>query len=80
MKKQPMTDRQQEIYNFSRDHIEDKGWPPSIREIGNHMGIATTNGVTCHLRPMEKKGWIECEPQMARCIRLVGFRLQHVKL
>ena len=81
MIKKAMTDRQRRVYDFIRGHIEDKGWPPTIREIGNHMGIASPNGVYAHLKAMEKKGWIEFGgKQMSRCIRLVGYRLKHVKV
>ena len=54
MTQKAMTDRQRKVYDFIRDHIEDKGWPPTIREIGNHMGIASPNGVYTHLKAMEK--------------------------
>ena len=80
MTKGRLTDRQRKVFDFIRDHIEDKGWPPTVREIGNHMGIASPNGVKAHLLALEKKGWIEFgTAHMSRCIRLVGYRLKHVK-
>ncbi len=75
-----LTKRQKNIFDFIKSHIEEKGWPPTIREIGNKMGIRSPNGVMCHIKALEKKGCIETEPNMSRCIRLVGFRLRHVKV
>ncbi len=79
--KQPLSDRQRKVYDFIKTHIEDNGWPPTIREIGKHMGISSPNGVMAHLKALEKKGYIEFgEAHMSRCIRLVGYRLKHVKV
>ncbi len=78
--KPPLTDRQREAYDFIKNHIEDNGWPPTIREIGKHMGISSPNGVLGHLKALKKKDVIEFGgTQMSRCIRLVGYRLKHVK-
>ena len=74
-----LTTRQQEIYEVIKSHIEEKGWPPTIREIGGGVGIRSPNGVICHLKALVKKGVIETEDHKSRCIRLVGYRLKHVK-
>ncbi len=55
---QALTDRQQGIYNFIRKHIETKGYPPAIRDICDAFGISSPNGVMCHLKALEKKGYI----------------------
>ena len=79
--KPPLTKRQQRVYDFIKNHIEENGWPPTIREIGKHMGINSPNGVLGHFRALKKKGWIEFgEAHTSRCIRLVGYRLKHVKV
>ena len=79
--KEPLSDRQRKVYDFIKSHIEDNGWPPTIREIGQHMGISSPNGVMAHLKALKKKAWIEFgEAHMSRCIRLVGYRLKHVKV
>jgi repressor LexA len=74
-----LTPRQQEVYDLIKSHIEEKGWPPTIREIGGSVGIRSPNGVICHLKALVKKGMIETEDNMSRCIRLVGYRLKHVE-
>ena len=53
-----MTDKQQAIYNFIRKHIEMKGFPPAIRDICDEFGISSPNGVMCHLKALQKKGYI----------------------
>jgi len=53
-----LTARQQAIYEFIRRHSERHGYPPSIREIGRAFDIRSTNGVTDHLKALERKGKI----------------------
>jgi len=53
-----LTARQQAIYEFIRRHAEQNGYPPSIREIGRAFDIRSTNGVTDHLKALERKGKI----------------------
>ena len=55
----PLTAKQQAIYNFIRKHIESKGFPPAIRDICDAFGISSPNGVMCHLKALEKKGYID---------------------
>ena len=54
----PLTDKQQAIYNFIRKTIEMKGFPPAIRDICDEFGISSPNGVMCHLKALQKKGYI----------------------
>ena len=54
----PLTARQKEIYDFLFKTIREKGYAPSISEIGAKFKIASTNGVSDHLRALEKKGYI----------------------
>ena len=51
-----ITKRQHEILDFIRDKIENRGFPPSIREIGEAFQIASPNGVMCHLKAPGKEG------------------------
>ena len=53
-----LTDRQKEIYDFLLSTIREKGYAPSIPEIGRKFKIASTNGVSDHLKALEKKGYI----------------------
>jgi repressor LexA len=54
----PLTARQKEIYDFLLRVIREKGYAPSIPEIGAKFKIASTNGVADHLKALEKKGYI----------------------
>ena len=53
-----LTSRQKAIYDFLLKTIREKGFAPSIHEIGKQFRIASTNGVSDHLRALEKKGYI----------------------
>ena len=66
-----MTKRQRMVYEFIRDKIRNRGYGPTVREIGEQFGIASPNGVMCHLKALEKKGLITREPNMSRAIQLV---------
>ena len=69
-KKPTLTARQKEIYEFLKDKILNRGYGPTVREIGNHFGIRSPNGVMCHLKALEKKGLITRESHMSRAIQL----------
>jgi repressor LexA len=53
-----LTAKQEAIYHFIRKHIETKGFPPAIRDICDEFGISSPNGVMCHLKALQKKGYI----------------------
>lgn len=53
-----LTPRQREIYDFVLHTIREKGYAPSIPEIGSRFNIASTNGVSDHLKALEKKGYL----------------------
>ena len=68
--KPTLTKRQKEIYEFLKDKIVNRGYGPTVREIGNQFGIRSPNGVMCHLKALEKKGLITRESHMSRAIQL----------
>ena len=65
-----LTARQREVFEFLRERIVARGYGPTVREIGQHFGILSPNGVTCHLKALEKKGLISREAYMSRAIQL----------
>ena len=65
-----LTERQREVYDFIRDKIRNRGYGPTVREIGDEFDISSPNGVMCHLKALEKKGLITREPNMSRAIQL----------
>lgn len=68
--KPSLTARQRAIYEFLKDKILNRGYGPTVREIGSQFGIRSPNGVMCHLKALEKKGLITREPHMSRAIQL----------
>ena len=68
---QGLTRRQEQTLEFIRRSIEQRGYPPTLREIGKYMGIRSTNGVNDHLRALERKGYLRREDMKSRALRLV---------
>lgn len=67
-----LTDRQHAVLDFIRATISAKGYPPTLREIGAHFGIKSTNGVRDHVNCLERKGYIARSDMKSRGIRLTG--------
>ena len=67
----PLTERQEMILQFIRTSIRERGYPPTLREIGAKMGIKSTNGVSDHLRALERKGYLRREDMKSRALRPV---------
>lgn len=66
-----MTNRQQQIYDFIKKHIEDKKYPPTIREICTAMGIKSSSTVHEHLSKMRKGGHINFMDSLPRTISII---------
>ena len=63
-----LTDRQRQVYDFIENTIEELGYPPTIREIGEHLGIRSTNGVADHLKALKRKGYLPQRGQKSRTL------------
>jgi repressor LexA len=70
----PLTAKQQQIYDLICSRIDERGYPPTIREIGSAFDILSPNGVMCHLKALEKKGFIVRDGNSARAIRPTARR------
>lgn len=70
-KRGDLTPRQQNILDFVTEFQGQHGFPPSIREIGEFFGIKSTNGVSDHLRALEKKGFLNRSGNLSRCLQVV---------
>jgi len=68
----PLTDRQREVLSFIARSIEERGYPPTLREIGQKLGIRSTNGVNDHLKALEKKGYLQREDLKSRALRCIS--------
>lgn len=63
-----LTDRQLEVLRFIAREIEERGYPPTIREIGEALDIRSTNGVNDHLKALERKGFLTRDPVKSRAL------------
>lgn len=63
-------DKQTEIYEFLKDYTENKGYPPSIREICEAVSLRSTSTVHGHLKRLEKKGMIKRDPTKPRALEI----------
>lgn len=66
-----LTQRQRDILDFISASIAERGFPPTLREIGEHFHIRSTNGVNDHLKALEKKGHLRREDLKSRAMRPV---------
>jgi repressor LexA len=66
---QKLTQRQKMVLEFIQNTINVDGYPPTLREIGNFMGIRSTNGVNDHLRALERKGYLTRKDMKSRTLR-----------
>lgn len=78
--RQPLTARQQQALDFISHCLERRGYPPTLREIGEHMGIRSTNGVNDHLKALERKGYLVREELKSRALRPVDYQDSKIKV
>jgi SOS-response transcriptional repressor LexA len=70
--RQKLTEKQHAIYSFIKQEITEQRLSPTVREIADQFGIRSSNGVMCHLRALERKGWIKRDYYLSRGITLVA--------
>ncbi|GAE30851.1 transcriptional repressor LexA [Alkalihalobacillus hemicellulosilyticus] len=68
-----LSKRQQEILDFIKVEVKKKGYPPSVREIGEAVGLASSSTVHGHLSRLEKKGIIRRDPTKPRAIEILNL-------
>jgi repressor LexA len=69
-KKTSPSPQQARLLEFLKTYIAEKGYPPSLRDMANHMELKSTTGVRVMLFALEKKGWITREKKTARTTRI----------
>ena len=69
--KEELTSKQEKILSFITHHIEDKGYPPTFREIGQFFGMASTNAVKKFINILEEKGYIRRSAKSARALEVI---------
>ncbi len=68
--KKELSERQQNVLNFIRAHMKMRGYPPTVREIGEAVGVKSTSLVTYYLKQLEERGLITREASKSRAILL----------
>lgn len=70
--RQPLTQRQQEVFKFISDYRTRKGYCCTVREVARFVDSDNVTAAMCHLWALRKKGWVTWEEQQGRTIRPVG--------
>lgn len=65
-----LTDRQRQTLQFIADTVGERGYPPSVREIGEALGLASSSTVHSHLRALERKRYVTIDPSKPRAIEI----------
>lgn len=74
-----LTKRQQEIFDFIKRYTEANGYPPTVRDIGKAVGLASSSTVHAHLANLEKRGLIRRDPTKPRALELLDRAVEGVK-
>ncbi len=69
-----LTERQQEIWQFLVEYTDGHGYPPTVREIGEAVGLASPSTVHAHLANLERSGLLKRDPSKPRALDLIGHR------
>ena len=72
IKRKELTTRQEEILEYIKKYSKENRMPPTVREIGNHFEISSTNGVRSILAALIKKGYINRSPRLSRGIEVIS--------
>lgn len=67
-----LTGRQQEIWTFLTEYVDRHGYPPTVREIGEAVGLASPSTVHAHLANLERAGLLKRDPTKPRALELTG--------
>jgi repressor LexA len=74
-----LTKRQQEIFDFIKRYSSEHGYPPTVRDIGKAVGLASSSTVHAHLANLEKAGLLRRDPSKPRAIELLDRAVANVK-
>src|SRR5580700_5307336 len=67
-----LTERQRQIWNYLVDYVDRHGYPPTVREIGAEVGLASPSTVHAHLANLERAGLLRRDPTKPRALELLG--------
>jgi repressor LexA len=73
-----LTKRQQEIFDFVKQHVAEHGYPPTVRDIGKAIGLASSSTVHAHLANLERLGLLRRDPTKPRAIEVLKDKAKQV--
>lgn len=68
---EPLTERQRGVLQFIAEAVAERGYPPSVREIGEALGLASSSTVHSHIQTLQKRGYLRVDPTKPRAIELL---------
>ena len=71
MEERPISKKQEEILNYIKNEILERGFPPAVREICQAVGLKSTSSVHSHLESLERNGYIRRDPTKPRAIEIL---------
>lgn len=66
-----LTERQRQTLEFVAEMVAERGYPPSVREIGTALGLASSSTVHSHLQALQRKGYLKIDPTKPRAIEVL---------
>ena len=79
MAKGPISDKQQQILEYIKEQIMEKGYPPAVREICDAVHLKSTSSVHSHLETLERRGYIRRDPTKPRAIEICDDNFQMLR-
>lgn len=74
-----LTEREHRMLDFLKENIVNRGYPPTVREICEHLGVKSTSTVHKDLAALEAKGFIRKDPSKPRAIEIAGFDMKRLE-
>src|SRR5258706_4316603 len=73
-----LTTRQQQIFDFIKRHTSEKGYPPTVRDIGHAVGLTSSSTVHAHLANLERAGVLRRDPTKPRAMEVIAERAKRM--
>jgi repressor LexA len=73
-----LTTRQQQIFDFIKRHTQEKGYPPTVRDIGKAIGLTSSSTVHAHLANLEQLGLLRRDPTKPRAMEVIAEKAKRV--
>jgi len=77
---EPLPERQEKVFTFIRNYLNENDFPPTVREIGKGVGVSSTSLVSYYLKHLEARGLITREASVSRAIRLTEMAKQRYSI